>query len=184
MFLVILWGAALSFLIGNAAWSYFGIGDTNGSAPVATFNPPANVTASFLNPGQRTVTSPGVPRSNPRRIVLDGYYVTGISDRPQPGLRDLADRLDDVAHMPGHQFDLEFVHILGYRGLQIVVLRRHQHKRGCSGTCSDVPRPRCDHADARRGTKYLRRDRRIRPVRRGLHRIQRRRMPEFHRTGK
>lgn len=76
MFLVLLWGASLSFLLGKAAWSYFGFGDSPGAAPVATLAPPTNVVASFSNPAQPTVGVSWSTPSEPGGIVLDGYYVT------------------------------------------------------------------------------------------------------------
>ena len=72
MFLVILWAAALSFALGNAAWSYFGLGETAGGlAKVATLSPPANVVAAFPNPGQRTVSVSWSAPIEPDGIVLD-----------------------------------------------------------------------------------------------------------------
>jgi hypothetical protein len=77
MFLVILWAAALSFALGNAAWSYFDLGATSGgSVKVASLNAPANVMATFPNPGQRTVDVAWTAPPEPVGIVLDGYYVT------------------------------------------------------------------------------------------------------------
>ena len=86
MLLVILWGAALSFLLGNAAWSYFGIGDpSGGTVTVATLAPPANVVATFSNPAQRTVSVSWNTPLEPNGIVLDGYYVTRyLGSAPSP----------------------------------------------------------------------------------------------------
>jgi hypothetical protein len=86
MFLVLLWAAALSFALGNAAWSYFDLGGTSGgSAKVATLNSPLNVTAIFPNPGQRTVDVSWSKPAEPVGIVLNGYYVTRyVGSTPSP----------------------------------------------------------------------------------------------------
>ena len=136
MFMAILWGAALSFAFGNAAWSYIAVQGTGiGSAEVANLNPPLNVSASFLNPVQRTVDVTWSAPAEPDGIKLDGYYVTRfLGSIAQPGLRDLSDRIDDFAHVRGHGSHLRYVHLFGHRRLPIVVLRCHQHKRHGSGT--------------------------------------------------
>jgi hypothetical protein len=86
MLLVILWGVALSFCLGNAAWSYFGFGGTGGgSASVLTLNAPANVTAAFPNVAQRTVDVSWTRPGEPDGIKLDGYYVTRyLGSTPSP----------------------------------------------------------------------------------------------------
>ncbi len=86
MLLVVLFGAALSFTLGNAAWSYFGLGG-NGSAhaSVATLNPPTNVVAAFSNPAQRTVDVSWNTPAEPDGIVVSGYYVTRyLGTTPSP----------------------------------------------------------------------------------------------------
>jgi hypothetical protein len=86
MFMAILWGAALSFAFGNAAWSYIAVQGTGiGSAEVANLNPPLNVSASFLNPVQRTVDVTWSAPAEPDGIKLDGYYVTRfLGSSPSP----------------------------------------------------------------------------------------------------
>jgi hypothetical protein len=86
MLLVILWAAALSFALGNAAWSYFGLDDPGGgTALVATLNAPTNVSATFPNLGQRTVNVTWVAPAEPDGIVLNGYYVTRyLGSTPSP----------------------------------------------------------------------------------------------------
>jgi hypothetical protein len=85
MFLVILSGSALSFALGNAAWSYFTTHGTGGaSAITATLNPPDNVVATFPNPSQRTANLWDTP-VEPSGVALDGYYVTRyLGSTPSP----------------------------------------------------------------------------------------------------
>src|SRR5580692_8220199 len=86
MFLVVLFGAALSFTLGNAAWSYFGLGG-NGSAhaAIATLNPPTNIVAAFPNSTQRTVDVSWNTPPEPDGIVVSGYYVTRyLGSTPSP----------------------------------------------------------------------------------------------------
>ena len=77
MFFVMLWVVALSFALGNAAWSYFSAsGAGGGGAKVGTLNPPTNVVATFPVPTVRTVDVSWSAPGEPDGIVLDGYYVT------------------------------------------------------------------------------------------------------------
>ena len=86
MLLVVLFGAALSFTLGNAAWSYFGLGGAGSAhASVATLNPPTNVVAAFPNPTQRTIDVSWDAPAEPDGIVVNGYYVTRyLGSTPSP----------------------------------------------------------------------------------------------------
>jgi len=86
MFLVILWAAALSFALGNAAWSYFeSTGNGGGGASVLTLNKPVNVAVTFPNPDQRTVDVSWSAPAEPDGITLDGYYITRyLGSTPSP----------------------------------------------------------------------------------------------------
>jgi len=84
LFMTDLWVAALSFTLGNAAWSYFavqGMGAGSASDP----QPPLNVSATFPNPIQRTVEVTWSAPTEPGGIILNGYYVTRfLGSTPSP----------------------------------------------------------------------------------------------------